>query len=82
MKEQLIKLTDRLNKIAKKNKDSFMHELVFLSSKTYGFVWCFACKEDCEDHCFVSGHGKSPEEAMQEAENSIEAALEMWGYSE
>lgn len=82
MKEQLIKLTDRLNKIAKKNNDSFDCKLSASLNGDKGLFWEFVCKEDTEDHILLSGYGSTAEEALLDAESLIEDAIERWGYSE
>jgi hypothetical protein len=72
-------LIEKLEKIAKKNKDEFKYNMeITLVRGSINFH--FECIETADNHTFVDGFGYTIEEALKNTENSINDALELWGY--
>lgn len=76
-------LIERLEKIAKKNKDKFKYQIdINFLPRDKKIVYTFNCIETADDHSFTTGSGDTIEEAVEDAISDIKSALESWGYKE
>lgn len=79
--EKMIRdLVGRLDKIAKKNRDTFRYrmEIHNVNNIRYRFI----AEETAERHEFTSGYGFTIQEAVKAAEDGIPEALKQWGYKD
>jgi dsRNA-specific ribonuclease len=74
-------LINRLQAIAKKNKDEFKYSIDLLP-KGKEITYSFKAEETADGHCFTSGYGATIDEAVAAAAEYIERALEQWGYKD
>lgn len=68
-----------LEKIAKKNDDSFYYRINIQPTKQ-GLEFTFECRESADNHEFVGGMGDSIEEAIANAVLGIAESCEDWDY--
>lgn len=75
-------LIRRLNRLAKANKDEFRFEIKAEEVKPLGLLFRLAVAETTEGHEFISGMGKTLDEAVKDAEGAIAEAVEEWDWKE
>ena len=76
------KLIQRLEKIAKKNGDTFEYRINVDIDKDGDISYWFQCREIADNHTFACGDGFTIEEAIVNTTRHIPDACEHWGYKE
>lgn len=79
VEEQIHQLTNKLEKIARKNKDRFNYRIE-IGYNTVSLVYRFVAFETADNHEFVSGYGNTIEKAVIECCQQIDAACKAWSY--
>jgi len=69
----------RLQSIAKKNRDDFSYKIDINISRS-GITYRFVATETADNHEFLDGFGVTIDDAVDNAERSIEACCKQWGY--
>ena len=80
MKTILENLTE-LQRIAKKNDDEFKYS-ADIDLRRDGLWITFTAAETADRHAFVSGYGRTLEEAVNNACEDIKDACESWDYKQ
>ena len=81
MEPKIQKLVDRLEKIAKKNKDRFRYR-IDIEPSFRATTYTFVCSEMADGHDFCSGFGADIETAINNADKDVENCCDAWGYKE
>lgn len=79
VEDKIKELVDRLEKIAKKNKDEFDYKISIRLVKN-GFMYLFECFENSCGHLFLEGIGSTIERAVSDASKGIEDSCREWDY--
>ena len=77
--ESIERLITRLEKIAKKNRDKFGYKIE-INVERNSLFYSFVAFETTDGHEFLTGHGKTIEDAIINADNDVEESCKMWDY--
>ena len=72
-------VSERLQKIAKRNGDKFEFTCT-IALQPDGLLYEFVAAEDADGHEFVTGKGPTAEAAIVQAAERIESACKYWHY--
>lgn len=73
-------LVRRLEAIAKKNRDEFGYRIEVDVDRSGTISYRFVAIETADRHEFVTGYGKTIDEAAETAMKDVEEACELWSY--
>jgi hypothetical protein len=81
MEEKIKQLIQTLERVAEKNSDVFRYRIeIETHPRTGAFIFQFIALESADGHEFVSGKGRTLEEAASRASADIDSACDAWGY--
>lgn len=80
VEKNIAELVTRLEQIARRNRDVFAYKIDITPKRNGSVMYRFEATEKADGHTFTDGAGETLEQAVADAANGVDDALEQWGY--